>query len=420
MEKAYEAVMKHTLGVRRAADEYCVPRSTLQDHVSGKVPFGCKSGPRRYLNTVEELKLVSFIKGCSSIGYSRTRKQVIGIVQNVVDKKDIKVTVSESWWKSFQRRHKDLVLREPEGLSHARMMGASNDILENYFDLLEKTILEENLKDCPCQLFNLDESGFPLNPNPPKVISAKGEKHPSCVTGHDKSQITVLSCVSAGGYAIPPLVIFDRKTLKPELTEGEVPGTMYGLSDSGWMDSESWFDHHFLVYAPPARPLLLLMDGHSSHFSPNFINKAAEEHVIVFCLPPNSTHRTQPLDKGVFGPLKRKWREECYSYMQSNPGKIITRYQFSAIFGQAWAKSVTPSNITSGFRVTGIFPTDRYKLIPKHPSELHAYVPSLCKRTGLKFIPLFTRMSISPTTHQSHSSRVCDKNVYASPIVTSR
>ena len=38
---------------------------------------------------------------------------------------------------------------------------------------------------------------------------------------------------------IPPLVIFDRKILKPDVADGEVPGTMYGLSSSGWIDSET-------------------------------------------------------------------------------------------------------------------------------------------------------------------------------------
>ena len=56
----------------------------------------------------------------------------------------------------------------------------------------------------------------------------------------------------------------------------------------------------FLVYAPPARPLLLLMGSHSSHFSQLFLNKATEEKVTVFCLFPHSNHKTQPLDKGVF------------------------------------------------------------------------------------------------------------------------
>ena len=45
---------------------------------------------------------------------------------------------------------------------------------------------------------------------------------------------------------------------------GEVPGTMYRHSSSGWTDTEifdAWFADHFLQYAPAARPLLLLLDG---------------------------------------------------------------------------------------------------------------------------------------------------------------
>ena len=101
------------------------------------------------------------------------------------------------------------------------------------------------------------------------------------------------------------------------------------------------------------------MDGSSTHFSLLFVNKAAEEKVIVFCLPPNSTHKAQPLDKGVFSPLKRAWREECHNYLLCNPGKVVTRYQFSTLFGRAWLRAMTPKNIISGFSVTGVYPTDR-------------------------------------------------------------
>ena len=106
------------------------------------------------------------------------------------------------------------------------------------------------------------------------VIVPRGIKHPTSITSGNKAQITVLACVSASGYALPPLVIFDRKTLKPELTEGEVPGTMYRLTASGWIDSEIfsiWFTHHFLAKAPPTRPIMLLLDGHSSHYEPSTI-----------------------------------------------------------------------------------------------------------------------------------------------------
>ena len=87
---------------------------------------------------------------------------------------------------------------------------------------------------------------------------------------------------------------------------------IYGLSKKGWMDQElfeKWFSRHFLRYAPPARPLLVMLDGHSSHYSPTAVRMTAEEGVVLFALPPNTTHISQPLDKGVFGPLKVHWLE---------------------------------------------------------------------------------------------------------------
>jgi len=37
---------------------------------------------------------------------------------------------------------------------------------------------------------------------------------------------------------LPPVVIWDRKTLSPELTNGEIPGTIYGLSDNRFVFSK--------------------------------------------------------------------------------------------------------------------------------------------------------------------------------------
>ena len=136
------------------------------------------------------------------------------------------------------------------------------------------------LLDKPCSIFNMDETGMPLDPKPPKVVTWRGHKNPSQVSSGVKSQNTVVGCVSAGGQCLPPMVIWDRKNLPPELAVGEVPGTIYGLSSKGWIDQELfnlWFSKHFLRYAPPVRPLLLLMDGHSSHFCPATIRCPPEE-----------------------------------------------------------------------------------------------------------------------------------------------
>ena len=336
LRKAYLAVTNDKVSVRRAAEMYNIPKSTLQDRLTGRVAFGSRSGPDCYLTDEEEKELVSFIEGCSMIGFARSKKDILGIMQQVMFRKGKKVSISDGWWASFKHRHPELTLRTAEPVSYVRAVGTRPEIISAYFDLLENTFIENDLLERPCQVFNMDETGMPLDPLAPRVICKKGSKHPVTTTSGDKTQITVVSCCSAGGYVIPPMVIFDRKTLRPELTIGEVPGTIYGLSDSGWINSElfsHWFSSHFISYAPPARPLLLLLDGHSSHFNPSTIELAAEQQIIIFCLPPHSSHRTQPLDKGCFGPLKQFWRQECHEYLINNPWKSCDQVRvFSAFF----------------------------------------------------------------------------------------
>ncbi len=92
--------------------------------------------------------------------------------------------------------------------------------------------------------------------------------------------------------------------MKPELAIGEVPGTVFGLAERGWMTQALFSRWHFLRYAPAAR---LLLDGHSSHYCPETLKLAQKQGVIMLALPPNTKHLTQPLDKGVFGPLKQRW-----------------------------------------------------------------------------------------------------------------
>ena len=124
---------------------------------------------------------------------------------------------------------------------------------------MEDVLTKNALKDKPGRVFNLDESGIPLQRRPGRRIAVKGQKHVNVISSGDKTHITVLSCVSASGYALPAMVICSRKNPTQELTHGELPGTIYGLS-SGWIDAErfyEWFHRHFLEYPPSARPLLL-------------------------------------------------------------------------------------------------------------------------------------------------------------------
>jgi len=71
------------------------------------------------------------------------------------------------------------------------------------------------------------------------------------------------------------MVIFEGKNLKREWLSNEVTGIVYAMSDKGWINAPlftEWFDH-FLRHAVPGRPLLLLLDGHSTHYNPEILQK---------------------------------------------------------------------------------------------------------------------------------------------------
>ena len=192
-----------------------------------------------------------------------------------------------------------------------------------------------------------------------RIVAKRGQKKVRYRTSGNKNQITVIACVSASGQCIPPFVIFDAKRLNMEWRKDEVVGTSYGLSDNGWVDSElfrGWLSEHFHSHAVSDRPVLLLLDGHSSHYQPELISYAKQYEVILFCLPPHTTHESQPLDASVFRSLKQNWQHACHNFIQSNPSLAITKYQFSGLFKEAWGKTMNPATISSGFRKCGVYP----------------------------------------------------------------
>ena len=75
--------------------------------------------------------------------------------------------------------------------------------------------------------------------------------------------------VSAIGTFIPPMMIFQRVRMKPELIDKAPNGTVGVATKSGWVNEQKflgWFDHFTNNVLPKSRdkPVVLIMDGHSS------------------------------------------------------------------------------------------------------------------------------------------------------------
>ena len=106
-------------------------------------------------------------------------------------------------------------------------------MFKDSFDLLEETLTKYELKDKPVQIYNCNESGMPLEFKLSKVFAGKGAKKARQCTSGNKTQINILVCANAAGQAVPRMVIISGKNFNRLLSKGEVPDTLYGMSENG-------------------------------------------------------------------------------------------------------------------------------------------------------------------------------------------
>lgn len=117
------------------------------------------------------------------------------------------------------------------------------------------------------------------------------------------------------------------------------------------------FASHFVSHArcSPERPCLLLLDNHDSHLFTQVLDYFKDNGVTLLSFPPHCSHKLQPLDRSVYGPLKKYINSACDAWICTNkrPMKI---YDIPSIMARATPLALTPNNIMSGFRVSGIVP----------------------------------------------------------------
>lgn len=219
MMKAVNSAVHDHLSVQRAAIEFNVQRSTLGDRISGRVLPGAVNGRAKYLSDEEEQELARFLMRCASIGYPRSRKQVIAIVQRSCRSRGMKVHVTHGWWEAFCHRYPAITSRITAPMSYARARATDGEVISQYFDMLEHALIVNKLLDRPSQIFNIDETGMPLDPAPPKGVGRVGAKNPVAVSS---PRLQPLAALVQKGTAFSPYSLGPENSL-PRYDKGGSP-----------------------------------------------------------------------------------------------------------------------------------------------------------------------------------------------------
>jgi hypothetical protein len=137
----------------------------------------------------------------------------------------------------------------------------------------------------------------------------------------------------------------------------------FGSTANGWTNKSAGMRWLMEVFEPNTRPRsprtwrMLIVDGHSSHVNLQFLDWAVSHKICVLILPPHATHRLQPCDVNLFGPLGSKYQEELDNYLRKSLGYTsMTKRMFYTFFRTAWITTLTPERIQRSFERTGIWP----------------------------------------------------------------
>lgn len=79
---------------------------------------------------------------------------------------------------------------------------------------------------------------------------------------------------------------------------------------------------------------LLLIDGHNSHYTVDFLLYARLHLIVVLCYPTHTTHIYQGLDVVIFSVLKRFIMEEQDKWYRAK-GEAMDKNNFLVIYGAA-------------------------------------------------------------------------------------
>ncbi|EOA81985.1 hypothetical protein ACJQWK_05474 [Exserohilum turcicum] len=104
---------------------------------------------------------------------------------------------------------------------------------------------------------------------------------------------------------------------------------------------------------------MLILNGHSSHVSPEFIKYCYSYRIIISIFPPHATHTLQPLDVVLYGPLSAAYSKELSEFIRRSQALLqMQKSNFLRLFWVAYTSTFTTNNILSSFAATRLHPRD--------------------------------------------------------------
>ena len=208
----------------------------------------------------------------------------------------------------------------------------------------------------------MDETGFRVGVGKTHwVITAETNK-PLLLTDPDnRDYLTSCETINEVGGDIPPMLIIQGVNILEKWGVNNLDeDILLATSPTGYSNDNLavWWLEHFNKHTKKTQigdHRMLILDGFGSHMTYEFWQFAKRKRILLFRLPPHSTHLTQPLDVGIFQPFKHHHTEAIDAAVRAG-NMEFSKLDFLASFQAIRASTFTKSSILSAWKNTGLIP----------------------------------------------------------------
>ncbi|KAI9064706.1 DDE-domain-containing protein [Trametes sanguinea] len=373
-----------------AATKFKIQASTFLRRINGVTKSRSYAREaQRLLTADQELVLIDWLKHWGEEGRGVGRRALRVKVEKLCGRKP-----SFRWVDRFRARHpEDLGFKTPKKLAPERARCFNPTVVSEHFRELKEIMEQYQYK--PSNIYNMDEKGCQMGggreKSGRKVFFGREDNACYQIRSDDLELVTMLECVSADGASLAPTFIFAGGTYDLAwFNQEDVPfgrKVTVGTSENGWTNDKhclKWFEESFVPQAraragSPDEPILLIFDGHGSHVTKDMRDLADKYDIHLYCLPPHTTHKLQPLDVGVFGPLTTQWIDRCTEIAEERGD--VHRGDFVIEYLKVRQQSITEAIIKAAWANTGIVPLNpniftKADFAPSRPTSTKASFPS--------------------------------------------
>ncbi len=273
------------------------------------------------------------------------------------------IRLGKRWVARFLKRNPILKTQRTRRIESARVNGATGPIIRTWFNLLAIPAVRGILA---ANRYNMDEYGLMEGQGVNGLVV--GSSKTRAVQRKDpgsRAWTSFIECVSATGVALPPAVIFKGKSVQQQWFSTETEGLdnwIFTATEKGWTSQSvavEWLEKIFIPRTKPQDPTqarLLVLDGHDSHTTDDFMWNCFNNNIYLVFLPPHTSHVLQPLDLSVFSPLKHTYRKHLNNINSWAESTVVGKQLMIKCILKARKEAITAHNIKAGWKAGGLWP----------------------------------------------------------------